>query len=81
MSEKQNKETRQKNEGEGSRSAARSYNQKTEDFARSGKVSKAAQAAKEAVENDAGELKKAEDKGRERAKEFDPAVKRDRSKS
>ena len=42
MSDKRTEKTRQKNEGEGSRTAARSFNQSAKDFAKSGKVDKAA---------------------------------------
>lgn len=60
------------NQGEGDRDAARRYNEDTEKFVKSGKVDKAADKAKE----DSA----AEQKGRERAKEFDPQVHRDYSK-
>ena len=54
-----------KNEGEGSRSAARAYNKDTRDFIKSGKVEQSAEKARDAVEgNQADELEKAEDKGR-----------------
>jgi len=54
-----------KNEGEGSRSAARAYNKDTRDFVESGKVEKSAEKARDAIEGDqAAELEKAEDKGR-----------------
>jgi hypothetical protein len=76
MSDKRTEKTRQKNEGEGSRTAARSFNQSAKDFAKSGKVDKAARKAEKAVENDSAGLKKAEEKGRARAKAFDPAVSR-----
>ncbi len=55
----------QNNQGEGNRSAARSYNKKTEDFAKSGQVKEKAQAARNALEGDEQkELEHAEDKGR-----------------
>ena len=57
-----------KNEGEGSRTAAKQYNDATEKFAKSGKVEPAAIAAKKSVEGDeAGELAKAEEEGRRHA--------------
>ena len=62
----------EKNQGEGNRDAARHYNEATEKFVKSGKVDKAAHDAKADPE--------AERKGRERAKEFDPAEDRDYTK-
>lgn len=53
-----------KNEGEGSRTAARHYNKDTRDFVESGKVEKCADKARESVEGDEGEkLKRAEKQG------------------
>lgn len=67
----------QKNQGEGNREAARHYNKDQKEFVESGKVAKKAEEAKRAVEGDEREsLKKAEEEGRSRAKEFDPQVKR-----
>ena len=62
--------TTQKNEGEGSRSAARAYNKATTAFAKSGKVAPAAKEAKRAVssKNEAREMKKAEEIGKRPAK-------------
>jgi hypothetical protein len=61
------------NEGEGSRTAANRYNEKTRDFAQSGRVDKQADEAKRAVEGEQrSELRKAEDAGRAHAKEDDP---------
>jgi hypothetical protein len=61
--------TTQKNEGEGSRSAARVYNKATATFAKSGKVGPAAKEAKRAMssEDERRELKKAETAGRRKA--------------
>lgn len=71
-------DTRKRNEGEGSRSAARAFNRRAKDFARSGKVEKAAKSAKKAVEGEERkDLASAEAKGRARAREFDPNVRRD----
>lgn len=54
----------QKNEGEGSRTAARRYNKETQDFVESGKVEKSAERARRAVEGDErGSLKRAEKEG------------------
>jgi len=52
---------RQKNEGEGNRTAAREYNKATTAFAHSGKVAPAAKRAKESLEGPEGaQLRKAE---------------------
>ncbi len=52
-------------EGEGSYSGTRDYNERTAKFIDKGKVDKAAQEAKRALESDeAAELKKAEAQGR-----------------
>ena len=57
------------NEGEGSRTAARNYNQKTRAFIDAGKVDEAAEAAKEALEGDErDELADAEQRGKSRAR-------------
>ncbi len=56
------------NEGEGSRTAAKQYNEATRKFVESGKVDKAAKDAEQAIEGDeAEELKRAEDEGRSHA--------------
>jgi hypothetical protein len=61
--------TRQKNEGEGNKSADRAYREKTEEFVRSGKVQDAAEDARRAVEGDEGKaLKEAEKAGQKRAR-------------
>jgi hypothetical protein len=61
--------TDQKNEGEGNKTAARHYNKDQEDFVKSGKVPKAAQAAKEAMKGAEGEeLRRAEEEGRSKSK-------------
>lgn len=70
-----------RNEGEGSRTAARKFNKDENEFAKSGKVDKAAEDAKKAVEGTEGDkLREAEKEGRAHAKETDPAVKRDYDK-
>jgi len=64
--------TKQANEGEGNRTAAREYDAATEKYIRSGRVDKAAEEAKRAVDGDEGEeLRDAEEKGRARAAEDD----------
>ena len=58
--------TRQRNEGEGNRTAARQYNKATTKFTNSGKVEPAAQRAKKAVDSAEGaDLRRAEKIGRE----------------
>lgn len=62
------KDVQPQNEGEGSRSAAKQYNEATRKFVESGKVDKAAKDAERAIEGDeAEELKRAEDEGRAHA--------------
>ncbi|MBI1980541.1 MAG: hypothetical protein HYS63_03075 [Methylocystis sp.] len=62
------KDMQPQNEGEGSRTAAKQYNEATRKFVESGKVDKAAKDAERAIEGDeAEELKRAEDKGRAHA--------------
>ena len=52
-------------EGEGSYSGTRDYNQRTADFIKKGKVDKAAQDAKQALDSgEAESLKAAEEKGK-----------------
>jgi hypothetical protein len=62
------KDVQPQNEGEGSRTAAKQYNEATRKFVESGKVDKAAKEAEQAIEGDeAEELKRAEDEGRAHA--------------
>lgn len=57
-----------KNEGEGSRTAAKQYNDATEKFVKSGQVGPAAKAAKKSLETDeAAELARAEEEGKRHA--------------
>ena len=75
MTDKRNDPAR--NEGEGSRSAARAYNKDTRDFVKSGRVDQAARDARDSLDGPEGaDLRKAEEKGRAKAKEFDPNIKR-----
>jgi hypothetical protein len=61
---------RQRNEGEGNKTAAREFNRAQTKFAKSGSVDKAAKDAKQAVEGDEkGELSEAEAKGRSKARQ------------
>lgn len=66
----------QQNEGEGNKTAARHYNDKATDFAKSGRVDEQAKKAKDALEgNERRALKQAESEGRSHAKGEDPALK------
>lgn len=57
------------NEGEGNRTAARNYNDRTKQFVDAGKVDEAARAAQEALEGDEREeLEQAEQAGKSRAR-------------
>jgi hypothetical protein len=63
------------NEGEGSRSGARAYDEGTEKFAKSGKVEQKAREARQAVDSSEDkELQAAETEGRRHAKGEDPAL-------
>ena len=62
--------------GEGNHEADRRYREQTEEFIASGRVDEAAREAKRAVEEDAEELEAAEQEGRSRVAEEDPAVKK-----
>ena len=76
MAEKKKSKT-QGNEGEGNRTAARRYNKAQQEFARSGKVEKKAQEARQASEGPEGaELREAELIGKRHIAEEDPEVKR-----
>lgn len=66
------------NQGEGNRGAAEAYNQGAKEFAQSGKVQEQAQKARRDLEGDKGdELRRAEQEGKSRAKEEDPALRKD----
>ena len=68
---------KQKNEGEGNRTAARVYNEATEKFAKSGRVQEQAELAEKAVESDQkAELDEAERVGKSKTRGEDPAVER-----
>jgi hypothetical protein len=61
--------TTAENEGEGNRTAARNYNQKTRAFVDAGKVDDAAEAAKAAIDGDEREeLEEAEEAGKSKAR-------------
>lgn len=65
-------------QGEGNRSADRRYRDATRQFIAEGKVAKAAEEARRALDDDdeREELKRAKEAGRSRAKEHDPELKR-----
>lgn len=66
----------QRNEGEGNKTAARHYNEKTEQFVKSGKVEEKAREAARALDGEGGgELRQAEQEGKSRAKGEDPQLK------
>jgi hypothetical protein len=70
-------ENKPRNQGEGDRESAKRYNEKTRKFVESGKVE---EAAKTAGKGDKKEMARAEQAGKDRARELDPAVNRDYSK-
>jgi uncharacterized protein (TIGR02284 family) len=66
---------KQRNEGEGNKTAAKEYNEATTKFAQSGKVEKQAEAAARAREGaERRDLDRAEQAGRSHAKDEDPQV-------
>lgn len=68
-------------QGEGNYDAARTYNESTREFVASGQVEEAAREAAPADEGEAAELLQAEQAGKDRAKEEDPAVDRGESRA
>jgi hypothetical protein len=71
------KGTGQANEGEGNRTAARTYNQAQQDFVKSGQVAEKAREAEDAVEGREGdELRRAEAEGKRHTHGEDPQIKR-----
>lgn len=66
---KQTDRNQSRNEGEGSRTAARAYNEAQQKFVKSGKVEKAAKDAEKAIDGpEAKEMKKAEKEGLKHAR-------------
>lgn len=65
------------NQGEGDREAAEHYNEATREFVESGKVD---EAAERAAGQDPQEARESEHRGKERAREEDPALHRDYDK-
>lgn len=67
-------------QGEGDRESARRYDEATKAFVESGKVKEHADTTSKTSPEEKRELEEAEKVGKERAKEEDPAVRRDYSK-
>jgi len=80
MTEKQHKgqtDQRQKNEGEGNRTAAREYNEGQRRFVKSGKVEEKAKEAERDIAGKEGDaLREAELIGKRHTHEEDPEIKR-----
>lgn len=71
--------TGNRNEGEGSRTAARQYNKETREHLKTHDVDGEAKQARKALEGKEGEgLRKAEQAGKAHAKDEDPEIKRGR---
>lgn len=65
------------NEGEGSRTGARDYDERTRKFVDSGQVEKKAKEAEKAIDSGEGaSLRKAEEEGKRHAKGEDPKLRR-----
>jgi hypothetical protein len=64
------------NQGEGNKTAARDYNRKATDHAKSGDVERDAREASEALDVEGGALREAEEEGKKRVAEEDPELKR-----
>ena len=65
------------NEGEGSRSGARDYDERTRAFVKSGAVEKKAKEAEKALDSGEGDsLRRAEEEGKRHAKGEDPKLRR-----
>lgn len=63
---------KQRNEGEGNRTAAREYNRATKEFARTGQVEKQAERARQAIEeSQKAELDRAEQAGKSKSRAED----------
>jgi hypothetical protein len=60
--------------GEGNYAASRQYNEATKKFVQSGKVDEAAKKAAPASSDDAQQMERAEQKGKERSKGEDPEL-------
>jgi hypothetical protein len=65
----------QRNEGEGSRSAARDYNKRTRAFVKTGRARKAAKQAEAAMDTNEGtQMREAEIEGKAQARGEDPQL-------
>ena len=62
------------NQGEGNKEADRHYREKTRDFVESGRVDDAARRSAPTFAEEAEELRRAEEEGRSRAREENPAL-------
>ena len=71
---KKRNEKKSMNEGEGSKSAAKHYDDAATEFARSGNVAEKSAEAAKAVEESAEELQRAEDEGRRHSAGEDPLL-------
>ena len=72
----EDKDKQGKVEGEGSYSASKDYNQRTEKFVQSGKVEQAARDAEPKSEEEKHAMQKAERIGKQHAKGEDPALRK-----
>ena len=72
--------TDNQNQGEGDREAARHYNEKTQEFVKSGQVEEAARRAATMSEQEKQEAEQAEEAGKAHVRELDPEEQRDYSK-
>lgn len=74
--------SKQKNEGEGNRTAAKEYNKETRDFVKSGRVGEAASEAEKAMSGaEREELETARKEAATHAREHDPEEVRDYRKN
>jgi hypothetical protein len=62
------------NQGEGNKTAARDYNEKASEHAKSGKVDEEGRKASEALDREGDELRRAEEVGKSRIAEEDPEL-------
>jgi hypothetical protein len=73
----QRRDSGQKNEGEGNKTAAREYNQAQRQFVQSGQVEQKAREAEKAIEGEEGrDLERAEAEGKRHSHGEDPALKK-----
>jgi hypothetical protein len=72
----QNTTSRNENEGEGNKTAAREYNEAQRRFVETGRVEEKAREAEKALDTDRSELERAEAIGKRHSHGEDPALKR-----